>query len=54
MPLHQTVALDIGRRPKATPTYELERYLRCKDCSQVPGYLFERSHLSRAKAQQSF
>ena len=30
---HQTVALDIVRRPKATPVHELERYMRCKDCS---------------------
>ena len=27
---HQTVALDIVRRPKATPVHELERYMRCK------------------------
>ena len=26
---HQTVALDIVRRPKATPVHELERYMRC-------------------------
>ena len=32
---HQTVALDIVRRPKATPIYELERYVRCRDYSQV-------------------
>ena len=32
---HQTVALDIVRRPKATPIHELERYMRCKDCSEV-------------------
>ena len=32
---HQTVALDIVRRPKATPVHELERYMRCKDCSEV-------------------
>jgi hypothetical protein len=31
---HQTVALDIVRRPKFTPIHELERYM-CKDCSQV-------------------
>ena len=31
---HQTVALDIVRRPKATPIHELERYMRCKDCSR--------------------
>ena len=35
---HQTVALGIVRRPKATPIHELERYIRCKDCSQVRGY----------------
>src|ERR1700728_958425 len=28
---HQTVALDIVRRPKVTPVHELERYMRCKD-----------------------
>ena len=25
---HQTVALDIVRRPKTTPIHELERYMR--------------------------
>src|ERR1700748_451941 len=35
---HQTVALDIVRRSKAAPVHELERYMRCKDCSQVRGY----------------
>jgi hypothetical protein len=42
---HQTVALNIVRRPKTTPIHELERYMRCKDCSQVQGYPFKRSHL---------
>src|SRR5258708_31613301 len=42
---HQTVALDIVRRPKTTPIHELERYMRCKDCSQVRGYPYKRSHL---------
>ena len=42
---HQTIALDIIRRPKATPVHELERYMRCKDCSQVRGYPFKRSQL---------
>src|ERR1700686_5787566 len=42
---HQTVALDIVRRPKATPIHELERYMRCKDCSQVSGRPYKRSHL---------
>jgi hypothetical protein len=42
---HQTVALDIVRRPKATPIHELERYMRCKDCSADRGYPYKRSHL---------
>ena len=42
---HQTVALDIVRRPKTTPVHELERYMRCKDYSQVRGYSYKRSHL---------
>jgi hypothetical protein len=42
---HSTVALDIVRRPKATPIHELERYMRCEDCSQVRGYPYKRSHL---------
>jgi len=42
---HQTVALGIVRRPKATPIHELERYMRCKDRSQVRGYPYKRSHL---------
>ena len=42
---HQTVALDIVRRPKSTPIHELERYMRCKDCTQVRGYPYKRSHL---------
>ena len=32
---HQTIALDIVRRPKSTPIHELERYMRCKDCSRA-------------------
>ncbi len=42
---HQTVALDIVRRPKATPVHELERYMRCRLCSEVRGYAYKRSHL---------
>lgn len=42
---HQTVALDIIRRPKTTPIHELERYMRCKDCSQVRRSPYKRSHL---------
>jgi hypothetical protein len=43
---HQTVALNIVRRPKTTPIHERERYMRCKDCSQVRGYPFKRRHLA--------
>jgi hypothetical protein len=42
---HQTIALDIVRRPKTTPVHELERYMRCKDCSQMRSYPYKRSHL---------
>jgi hypothetical protein len=42
---HQTVAPNIIRRPKTTPIHELERYMRCKDCSQVRGYPYKRTHL---------
>jgi hypothetical protein len=42
---HQTVALDIVRRAKTTLIHELERYMRCKACSQVRGYPYKRSHL---------
>jgi hypothetical protein len=42
---HQTVALDVIRRPKETPVHELERYMRCRDCSEVRGYAYKRSHL---------
>jgi hypothetical protein len=41
----QTVDLTIVRRSKSTPIHELERYMRCKDCSQVRGYSYKRSHL---------
>jgi len=49
---HQTVALDIVRRPKATPVHELERYMRCRQCSEVRGYPYKRSHLGRAARDQ--
>jgi hypothetical protein len=42
---HQTVALDIVRRPKTMPIHELKRYMRRKDCSEVRGYPYKRSHL---------
>ena len=42
---HQTVALNIVRRPKATPIHELEGYMRCKDCSRLQGRPYKRSHL---------
>ncbi|SDO20343.1 hypothetical protein [Afipia sp. GAS231] len=42
---HQTVALDIVRRPKTTPIHELERYMRCSQCSDLQGRPYKRSHL---------
>jgi hypothetical protein len=47
---HQTVALGIVRRPKATPIHELERYMRCKDCSRLQGRPYKRSHLIALRA----
>jgi ribosomal protein S27E len=49
---HQTVALDIVRRPKSIPVHELERYMRCKDCSHVRGYAYKRSHSRGAAHDQ--
>jgi hypothetical protein len=49
---HQTVALDIVRWPKSTPVHELERYMLCKDCSEVRGYPYKRSHLGGAAHHQ--
>jgi hypothetical protein len=46
----QTVALDIARRPKFTPIHELERYMRCRDCSQLRRYPYKRSHLVALRA----
>ncbi|MCA1394029.1 MULTISPECIES: hypothetical protein [unclassified Bradyrhizobium] len=42
---NQTIALEIIRRPKTTPIHELERYMRCKDCSQMRGHPYKRSEL---------
>jgi hypothetical protein len=40
-----TVDLTIMRQPKATPVHELERRMRCRQCSEVRGYPYKRSHL---------
>lgn len=42
---HSTVDLTIVRRPKETPIHELERWMRCKDCSKVRGFPYKRSYL---------
>jgi hypothetical protein len=47
---HQTVPLNIVRRPKSTPIHELERYMRCRDCSQLQGRPYKRSHLVALRA----
>jgi hypothetical protein len=47
---HQTVALDIVRRRKTMPIHELERYMRCRHCSERQGYPFKRSHLVALRA----
>jgi hypothetical protein len=48
---HQTVALDIVRRPKTTPVHELERYMRCRQCSGVRRY--PRINAAKAMAEAS-
>ena len=51
---HQTVALDIVRRPKATPVHELERYMRCKDCSRGARLSVQAQPSGRAATDQDF
>ena len=51
---HQTVALDIVRRSKATPVHELERYMRCKDCSQVRGPSLQAEPSGRVADDEDF
>jgi hypothetical protein len=47
-----SLALDVVRRPKSTPIHELERYMRCKDCSQVRRYAYKRSHLAALRTRR--
>jgi hypothetical protein len=47
---HSTIDLTIVRRPKATQVHELESYMRCRNCSQVRGYPYKRSHLVALRA----
>ena len=47
---HQTVPLNTVRRPKATPIHELERYMRCRGCSEVRRHPYKRSHLVALRA----
>jgi hypothetical protein len=42
---HQTIALNITWRAKATPIHESERYMRCNDCSRFEGRPYKRSDL---------
>ena len=47
---HQTVDLAIVRRAKSTPVHELERYMRCRECSTRQGRPFKRSCLVALRA----
>jgi hypothetical protein len=51
---HQTLALDIVRRPRTTPVHELERYMRSRQCSEVRGYPLQAEPSGRAAAEQEF
>lgn len=47
---HSTVDLTVVRRPKTAPIHELERWMKCQDCSKVCGYPYKRSHLVALRA----
>jgi hypothetical protein len=42
---HQTVPLDIIRGRKTMPIHELDRYMRCKQCSELRGRPYKRAAL---------
>ena len=42
------------RRPKTTPIHELERYMRCRDCSDVRGLSLQAQPSHRLAAEQDF
>lgn len=48
--MHNTVDLTIVRRPKPAPIHELERWMKCQDCSRLRGYPYKRSHLVALRA----
>jgi hypothetical protein len=35
---HSTIDLTTLRRPKVTPVHELERRMRCRQCSEARGF----------------
>jgi hypothetical protein len=48
----QTVDLTIVRRPKeTTPIHELERFMRCKPCSQQRGFPYKRGALAALRRE---
>jgi hypothetical protein len=49
----QTGALDIVRRPKTTPVHELERSMRCRQCSELQRRPFKTKPLGRAADHQN-
>jgi hypothetical protein len=51
---HQTVALDIVRRPKATPIHELERYIALQGLLAGARLSLQAEPSSRASAHQDF
>jgi hypothetical protein len=48
---HSTIDLTIVRRPRQTPICQLERWLRCKPCSEQRGYAYKRGHLVRLRSR---
>jgi hypothetical protein len=45
--MHSTVDLTTLRRPQETPIWQLERRMRCRQCSEMRGYPYKRGHLVR-------
>jgi len=55
VPINNTKACyDLRRNVTFDADHELERYMRSKDCSEVRGYPYKRSHLGRGSTFQDF
>jgi hypothetical protein len=51
---HQTVDLTTVRRPKTMPIHELERWMRCRNCSKLRGFFLQAQQPDRAAHREDF